>query len=267
MGLVKIFDPEKAGRPMRVAGFLSGSGTNIRRLLEHQRRLETSEGTAPFQVVFLFSDRSDGGCRGETIALEYGLPYVSYDIRQFHHIRGIKRDVSSPEGMNARRAFDLLAEALTACLEIDLIALGGYMSYTTLKRCVNVHPADLSIKDASARRRFTGANAVFDAICAGEKELRASTLYTDEGVDSGPLLMVSEPLPVELPLPLESLLKDKEMLAGVAEEHQERLKEIGDWKIFPRTVELIARGRFSLDENNVAYLEETPLDAGYREGR
>jgi len=198
---------------------------------------------------------------------EYGLPYVSYDIRQFHHIRGIKRDVSSPEGMNARRAFDLLAEALTACLEIDLIALGGYMSYTTIKRCVNVHPADLSIKDASGSRRFTGANAVFDAICAGEKELRASTLYTDEGVDSGPLLMVSEPLAVELPLPLESLLKDKEMLAGVAEEHQERLKEIGDWKIFPRTVELIARGRFSLDENNVAYLEETPLDAGYREGR
>jgi folate-dependent phosphoribosylglycinamide formyltransferase PurN len=263
---VRIFDPEKAGGPMRVAGFLSGSGTNIRRLLEHQGFLERAEGAPPFKVVFLFSDRSDGGCRGEAIALEYGLPYISYDIRRFHKIRGVKRDVSTPEGLNARRDFDSLNRTLIASFEIDLIALGGYMSYTTIKRCVNVHPADLSIRDTAGRRRFTGDNAVYDAICAGERELRASTLYTDEGVDSGPLLMVSEALQVELPAPLEKLLKEKERLTKVAQKHQERLKEVGDWKIFPRTVELIARGRFSLDEKKRAFIDGIPLDAGYREG-
>lgn len=266
MTLSRIFDPEKAGRPMRVAGFLSGSGTNIRRLLDHQRLLERAEGTPPFQVIFLFSDRSDGGCRGEAIALEYGLLYVSYDIRRFHKIRGIKRDVSTPEGMNARRGFDRLAQSLIDSFEIDLIALGGYMSYTTIRRCVNVHPADLSIKDAAGRRRYVGDNAVYDAICSGEKKLRASTLWTDEGVDSGPLLMVSEATPVELPAPLEKLLEEKERLAQVASRHQERLKEVGDWKIFPRTIELIARGRFALDEKKRTYLDGIPLDAGYREG-
>ncbi|MBW1784940.1 MAG: formyl transferase, partial [Deltaproteobacteria bacterium] len=37
MSLKAIFDPETAGRPMRVAAFMSGSGTNIMRLLEYER--------------------------------------------------------------------------------------------------------------------------------------------------------------------------------------------------------------------------------------
>jgi hypothetical protein len=40
MALVPIFDPNAAGRPMRVAGFMSGSGTNILRLLERETFLK-----------------------------------------------------------------------------------------------------------------------------------------------------------------------------------------------------------------------------------
>jgi hypothetical protein len=76
---------------------------------------------------------------------------------------------------------------------------------------------------------------------------------------------VSAPLSVTLPLPLESLRKQKDNLHKVANEHQERLKEIGDWKIFPRTLELIARGRFALDEENRVYLDGRPAPQGYRE--
>lgn len=261
-----IFDPEKEGRPMRVAAFMSGSGTNIMRLLEHEKRLEDQEGRSPFETVFIFSDRSDGQSAGERIALENGLAYFSYDIRAFHSTRSIKRSVGTAEGMAARREYDLTAKRLIEAFEVDVIALGGYMSYITLNRCVNVHPADLSISlPDDGHRKFVGDHAVEDAIAAGENELRASTLYTDEGVDSGPLLMVSDPIPITLPESLETLIKNKERLVMVADEHQERLKEAGDWKIFPRTIEMIARGRFALDDKTRVYVDGRPVPGGYRE--
>lgn len=250
---------------MRVAGFMSGSGTNIVRLLEREEALKGSEGSSPFEVVFIFSDRSDGSCRGEGIALERGIPYVSYDIRAFHRRRGLKRSVKGPEGMAGRREFDRFAERLIQAFEIDVVALGGYMSYTTLTRCVNVHPADLSILTAAGRRKYVGDHAVEDAISAGEGSLRSSTIWTDRGVDTGPLLMVSAPVPVELPEPLDSLRGDRERLLQIVDLHQQRLKEVGDWKIFPKTVEMIARGRYALDDRGRVYVDGRAVPAGYRE--
>ena len=259
-----IFDPENAGRTMRVAAFMSGSGTNIRKLLERQRRLEKEEGISPFEVIFIFSDRSDGRCAGEEIALEHGIPYFSYDIRAFHMINSIKRSVGTKEGLEARKRYDRVAETLLSAFEIDIIALGGYMSYITLPRCVNVHPADLSLTTPDGKRKYTGDNAVYDAIVAGEKSIRASTLWTDEGVDTGPLLMVSEPLKVDLPEPLERLVSDRDSLIDLVDGHQEELKSIGDWIIFPLTIEMIARGRFALDKDNSLYVDGKKVEAGYR---
>ncbi|MFO7984703.1 MAG: formyltransferase family protein [Desulfatiglandaceae bacterium] len=264
MTAVPLFDPQNAQRPMRVAGFMSGSGTNIMRLLDHEVQLKTVETQSPFETVFIFSDRSDGKCAGERIALEHGLPYFSYDIRTFHEKRGLKRSVRTPQGLASRKQYDQVAATLIAAFDIDVIALGGYMSYITLNRCVNVHPADLSILRADGRRKFVGDHAVRDAILAGETTLRASTLWVDEGVDTGPLLMVSDPLPVHLPEPLEELIKHEARLLEVVDAHQERLKAVGDWKIFPKTIEMIARGRFALDETSRVYVDQTPVPDGYR---
>jgi len=250
---------------MRVAGFMSGSGTNIIKLIEREKELKSKKTSSPFEVICLFSDRSDGSCQGEKIACETGIPYMSYDIRSFHRLRGLKRTAATAEGISARREFDRVAGRLIEAFEIDVIALGGYMSYITLDRCVNVHPADLSILTPNGKRRYVGDHAVLDAIGAGETVLCSSTLYADQGVDTGPLLMVSAPLKVELPGPLESLLKDRERLIEVVKEHQELLKEIGDWIIFPRTLEMIARGRFALDEHNRVYVDGHPVPNGYRE--
>lgn len=265
MNLTPIFDPEKRGRPMRVAAFMSGSGTNIMRLLEHEQKLEAREEKSPFETVFIFSDRSDGRCAGERIALENGLAYFSYDIRAFHKKRGFKRSVLTAEGLAARREYDQVARRLVEAFEIDVIALGGYMSYMTLNRCVNVHPADLSITLPDGRRKYVGDDAVKDAVSAGETTLRSSTLWTDEGVDTGPLLMVSDALPVTLPESLDTLINDTEKLRQVADEHQERLKKAGDWKIFPRTIEMIAGGRFALDDEHRVYADGRPVPGGYRE--
>ena len=199
MNLIPFYNPEQNAGPMKIAAFMSGSGSNIRMLLNREQELIKTRGESPFHVVFIFSDRSDGRCQGEKIALENGLPYFSYDIRKFHSIRGINRTVNTAEGLNIRREFDSIALSLVEVFDINLIALGGYMSFTTLEGCVNVHPADLSILTADNKRKYTGDHAVLDAIVNGEKSLRASTLWTDQGVDTGPLLMVSDPVEVNLP--------------------------------------------------------------------
>lgn len=265
MPLTPIFDSTTARRPMRVAAFMSGSGTNVRKLLEHQDLLDRAPEGSPFRLIFIYSDRSDGKCAGEAIALENGLPYFSYDIRAFHRLRGLKRSTATEEGLAARREYDRVAGALVRAFDIDVVALGGYMSYTTIPRCVNVHPADLSLLHPDGRRKFVGGASVRDAMLAGERTIRASTLWTDEGVDTGPLLMVSPPLPVRLSGPVESLSQNAPLWTRAVEDHQNRLKEIGDWKILPRTIELIARGRFALDPENRVYLDGMPVPGGHRE--
>lgn len=251
-----IFDPAVAGRPLRVAAFMSGSGTNITKLLERD--------SPHYTVAFIFSDTASEACRGQEIARRFDLPYFAYDTRRFHEKRGIKRTVKTPEGLAARREYDQVAARLIQAFGVDLIALGGYMSFLTLTGAINVHPADLSLMGPDGRRRFVGDDAVLDAIAAGQGELRSSTLFTDLGVDSGPLLMVSDPLPVELPAPLNELKADPARLRQVADEHQERLKEAGDWVVFPLTIELIALGRLGLDQDGVAWLDGQPHPAGVR---
>jgi len=260
-----IFDPKQKKRSMRVAAFMSGTGTNVQKLIEYQQQLIKRQGKSPFEVILIFSDRSDGTCMGEKIAYKYTIPYFSYDIKAFYRKHGIKFSIATKEGMNLRKRFDETVKKIIKAFDIDIVALGGYMSYTTIKRCVNVHPADLSIKTQDGRRKYRGISAIRDAILAGEQFLRSSTILTDEGIDTGPILMVSKPIPVKVHIPFKELKKDEILIEQVVQEHQERLKKQGDWYIFPRTIELIARGLFSLDEQNRVYFKGEYIPDGYRE--
>mgnify|MGYP001814841877 CR=1 FL=1 len=40
---------------------------------------------------------------------------------------------------------------------------------------------------------------------------------------------------------------------------QERLKRVGDWEILPKTLERLARGRYSIDGEGRTYLDEELL--------
>ena len=76
--------------------------------------------------------------------------------------------------------------------------------------------------------------------------------------------MVSEPLDLNLPAPLHDLVRDKERFSQVVDDHQEKLKEIGDWKILPMTIEMIAEGRFSMDKTGMVHVDRSPVPEGFR---
>lgn len=267
-----LFDPQQAqGKPMRVAGFMSGSGTNIRKILEKEQELKQTEGKSPYELVFLFSDVVDPNkCKIRAIAEEYNLPFQINDIWEFYKSRGhtTKRD------MNLRKEFDSMTLWILKEHQIDCVALGGYMSIVTdvifeAFPTINVHPADLSIVEkSSGRRKFTGDHAVRDAILAGASEIRASTHLATAEVDGGPILFISKPVEINLPSSLTlDMLKDetqKSQLEEITDSHQDQLKQIGDWVIFPISLIYIAEGLIAIDEKGKIYIENHACPYGMK---
>ncbi|MGD2141849.1 MAG: formyltransferase family protein [Candidatus Bathyarchaeota archaeon] len=256
---------------MRVACFVSGSGTNARKIIE--RSLESN---SRYEVVLIFTDVRDDRynrdgkkrCKARDICDEYGLAYECEDIRDFYRSKGR----NSRRDLALRPEFDARVVDKIAAYDIDLIALAGYMSITTQPlletyngRMVNVHPADLSIMKG-LERKYVGIHVVRDAILAGEREIRSSTHVVREKVDQGELLIISEPIPVDLPpsINLDDLKEDKDLLEEMVDGHQNRLKERGDWIIYPLTIRMIAEGRFALDGKGNVYFDHERLLNGLR---
>ena len=264
-----IYAP-KGDAQMQVACFVSGSGSNARRIIER-----SLEANSLYEVSLIFTDVRDDRlwrsgekrCRAKDLSDEYGISYECEDIRDFYKERGVRRT-----DLSLRPEFDRLVVEKVAPHGVDLIALAGYMSITTRPlleayegRMMNVHPADLSIMEGN-ERKYVGIHVVRDVILAGELTLRASTHVVREKVDHGEILVVSEPVPVRLPegVILEELVQDQKLLRVIVNEHQDRLKERGDWVIFPLTIQMIAEGRFALDGEGNVYVDGVSATQGYR---
>jgi folate-dependent phosphoribosylglycinamide formyltransferase PurN len=244
--LKELYTPE-SGR-MRVAGFMSGSGSNLVKIIEHEIILEKLEGRSPYHVAVIFTDNplSNAGMIGRT----YGIPVITRDLGEFYRERGKPR-----KDMTVRAEFDQGTVDALAHYKIDVAAYAGYMSIATSVLInaflgANVHPADLRIMNGE-KRKYTGDHAVRDAILAGEKELRSTTHLIEPRVDYGRILMVSQPLSVTLPEDFNP--SDTEQVKLVSDQHQTMLKERGDWIIFPKTLEDIASGKYSQDEEGRLY--------------
>jgi folate-dependent phosphoribosylglycinamide formyltransferase PurN len=166
-----------------------------------------------------------------------------------------------------REEFDRQNVALLRPFGASAAIYGGYMAIASPSLVnaflgINVHPADLSIVGPDGQRRFRGAHAVAEALAAGETTLRATTHLVTAEVDAGPLLMISPGLRVEVPAGTD--LGDPAGLKRAADFNQERLKAAGDWFIFPRTIEEIARGHFQRDEGGRLYYQGEPIPNGLR---
>ncbi|MDP1729472.1 MAG: formyltransferase family protein [archaeon] len=245
---------------MKVAGLMSGSGTNLRKIIEYERVLE-EEGGSPYKVAVIFSDNSKS--KAVEIGRDFDIPVITRDIESFYLARGKPR-----KDMDVRQQFDDQTIKALEPYALDALAYAGYMSIAShvlidnFKLGINVHPADLSVRDSEGRRKYTGDAAVRKAILAGEKSIRATTHIVESKVDYGRILMVSNPLNLELGDNFDP--NNKDLVARVANENQNRLKEAGDWIIFPLTLKYIAEGRYTKDAEGNLYCEETPIPDGER---
>lgn len=257
MALTKLYKPTR--EPMRIVGLMSGSGTNLRRILEHQETLRAQHGVPPYVVVAIFTDNA--ASKAVEIGRDHDLPVLMHDIERFYARRGMRKTMHG-EGAALRVEFDAKTVKALGPYAAAVAAYAGYMSAASEILVdtflgVNVHPADLTKKREDGRPIFTGDKAVLRALRAGAAELRASTHLIAREVDQGPVLMVSAPLPV--------VRDESKPLEQLADEHQSRLKEVGDWRIFPRTLQYLAEGRFARDEAGLLHFDGQPIPDGLRE--
>ena len=255
LNLEPLYDPKRG--PLRVVGLMSGSGTNLRRILEHEARLKKERGDSPFRVAVIFSDSSES--KAAEIGRDYDLPVITRDIRAFYQARGRKKS-----DLSLRPDFDRETVRALSPHQVSAAAYAGYMSVASPVLIqaflgVNVHPADLSIEE-KGRRKYTGDHADLDAIRAGEKTIGSTTHLIEERVDYGRILIISPPVPVRIPAGAD--LSDPETAKKVSAENQERLKEKGDWIIFPKTLEYLAEGRFAADGQGRLHFDGKPIPQG-----
>lgn len=246
-------------KPMQVVVFGSGSGTNLEALLRAQRELRSQSGKPLFEIKALFTDRQ---CRFHEIAERERLPLIHHSFVTFSKEYG-SEDYLNPE---LRIAYDEKnAELLKACAEenrfsIDLIFLAGYMRLlfppllgSFPNKILNVHPADLTLKDELGKRKYVGANAVIDALMNGETKTRSSVILIEEDVNSGPILVSGPWLPYTEGSPV---------TYKRASQHQDKQKTFSDWRVCIKAVELIAEGRFSISEDRSIHFDNQLLGPG-----
>ncbi len=268
MGKVVPFLENATGRRPAAAIFLSGGGSNAERLLRHGRE---AGGAAGYRVAVLVTDNPEGS-RARGLAAEFGIPLIENDIRAFYRRHGEARvAIGTPAGRQLREAWTDELRAALQPFAPDFGILAGFVPLTNLTGdfpCLNVHPGDLTyLKDG--RRHLVGLHTlpIERAILEGLDALRSSVIiaqpYTGSGdnMDSGPVLGLSEEVPVDLGgLPLERLRELAaarpalrppggygDELEAVARHHQEALKQGGDWVVFPPAVGDFALGRFAHD--------------------
>ncbi|MGL3149484.1 phosphoribosylglycinamide formyltransferase [Microbacterium sp. A82] len=156
---------------LTVAVLISGSGSNLRALLE-----AASHPDFPARIVVVGADRD---AEGLAHAEAFGIPSFTVPFRSF--------DNREAWGEELARQLDVWTP--------DLIVLSGLMRLLPAAlvaryapQIINTHPAYLP--------EFPGAHGVRDALAAGVTQTGASVIVVDDGVDSGPIL-AQERVPVQ----------------------------------------------------------------------
>ena len=127
-----------------------------------------------------------------------------------------------------REDYDRDSVQLLAPYRPDVIVLSGYLLLLTRPmlaafdgRILNVHHADLLLRDAAGGPRYPGLRAVRDAILAGETETRSTLHVVTERLDDGPPLLRSDAFPVSDVAAWAYANGDRELLRSAIWAHQE----------------------------------------------
>lgn len=225
-----------------------------------------------FEIAALVTDAPETS-RARELARCYALPLVEEDIRKFYHAHGETRvSIATPRGLEVREEWTNVLRRKLAPYGVTFGIFAGFVPLTNLTDdfpCLNVHPGDLTYRQ-DGERHLVGLHEIpiERAILAGLDYLRSSVILATrvasggKGMDAGPLLGISAPMPMEVsPSQLEEFQKlasvrpSKRPVGGYhdaleefASAQQERLKIAGDWVVFYPVVRDFADDRFYYDD-------------------
>lgn len=215
--------------PLKVVVFFSGSASSMRYLLEHDEQYGKT-----YTFVGAFTDRPDAS--GSEAAEEAGIPVKIHDFKAWRAERGI-----APGDIDARSDYFAQVVDLIKEWNADILMFSGFMLITTDPliaayegRILNVHPADLRVKDEGGKPAYVGmgSKVVRQAMEAGDAATHSTVHLVVRGVDEGPIIAVSDPLPVR---------------EGVGpEQQQEEMKYACDGPAFKEAFRRITTGEFTI---------------------
>ena len=208
-------------RPLRIAVLISGSGSNLQAIIDHQ-----TQHSRLYEIVLVISNKAGA----------YGL--------QRAEKAGITQQVIRHQDFPDREQFDAQLQQAIDGAEADLVVLAGFMRILSsgftehyLGRMLNIHPSLLP--------DFPGLDTHQRALDAGRTEHGASVHFVTPDMDGGPVVLQAR-----------VTVKQDDTTATLAarvlaEEHA----------LFPLAILWFAQGRIRMDDSNRALLDGEPLDA------
>ena len=194
-----------------IAVFVSGSGTNLQALIDWEK-----QGKLVAKIVLVVSNNPDAF--GVKRAQEAGIPtlivnHKEYDTREEHE-EEIEKHLRNHQ--------------------VEILVLAGYMRLLTSNfvsrwhhKIINLHPSLLP--------SFTGINAIEQAFTYGVKVTGVSTIFVDEGVDTG-IIILQDIVKVLSEDSLESLTTKIHDLEHI---------------LLPQTVNIVASDKFTITDRKV----------------
>jgi phosphoribosylglycinamide formyltransferase-1 len=194
---------------VRLGVLISGSGTNLQAIID---AIEARALDA--EVVLVISSKPDAYGLGR--AQKAGIATM-----------GLTREV-----YNEQFAADsLIAEEMLKA-GAEYLVMAGYMRMVTAPildafsdRVINIHPALLP--------SFPGAHGIGDAFAAGVKVTGVTVHFANARYDEGPIIAQ----------------RALEVYEGDTLESLEERIHIIEHELYPQTLQLIAQGRVTIDEN------------------
>jgi len=152
-------------QPIRIAILISGSGSNLQAIIDHQK-----QHSHEYEIALVLSNKADA----------YGL------IRAQN--ANIPTQVIEHANFASREEFDQALQTKIETEQVDLIVLAGFMRILTpaftqhfLGKMLNIHPSLLP--------KYTGLNTHQRALEAGDTEHGLSIHFVTPELDSGPVIL------------------------------------------------------------------------------
>ena len=198
-----------ADDPLRCAILISGSGSGMQAMLEHQQNPDCMHITA---VVVSNKSGVTGIERAENLDVPTVVIETSLDL----------------EGDERRISHELEIEQALLDYEVELVILSGYMRLLSPQfvarwegKILNIHPSLLP--------DFPGAHAHRDVIASGADKSGCTVHYVDAGMDTGEIIAQCE---------VEVFPEDTEETLAARVKQFEHI-------LYPMVVDAIAGGDFS----------------------